>query len=148
MEVILLKDVENLGDANSVVKVRDGYGRNFLIPRKLAVVANDGNRRQLAELQRQTVVKDQKLTAKLEQMMDTFKKTTIKVGAKVGQNDKIFGSVTNVQLADAIKKQIGVEIDRKKIHMPEEVKTVGAYTASISLQGDKKVDVNFEVVEE
>ncbi|MFN0276917.1 MAG: 50S ribosomal protein L9 [Chitinophagales bacterium] len=148
MEVILLKDVEKLGDANSVVKVRDGYGRNYLIPQKLAVVANDGNRRMLAELERQTAVKDAKILAKLEQMMDTFKKTTIKVGAKVGQNDKIFGSVTNVQLAEAIKKQIGVEIDRKKLVMPGEVKTTGAYTASINLPGDKKVDVNFEVVEE
>jgi large subunit ribosomal protein L9 len=148
MEVILLKDVDNLGDANSVVKVRDGYGRNYLIPRKLAVVANDGNRRMLAELQKQTAAKEKKMLAKLEQMMDTFKKTVIKVGAKAGQNEKIFGSVTNVQLAEAIKKQIGVEVDRKKIHMPDEVKTLGAYTASISLHGDNKVDVQFEVVEE
>lgn len=148
MELILLKDVEKLGDANSIVKVRDGYGRNYLIPKKLAVVANDGNRRMLEELKRQTAVKEQKMVAKLEAMMDRFKNTTIKVGAKVGQSEKIFGSVTNVQLAEAIKKQLGVEIDRKKINMPEEVKTLGSYTASISLQGENKVDVNFEVVEE
>lgn len=148
MELILLKDVEKLGDANSIVKVRDGYGRNYLIPKKLAVVANDGNRRMLEELKRQTAVKEQKMVAKLEAMMDRFKNTTIKVGAKVGQSEKIFGSVTNVQLAEAIKKQLGVEIDRKKINMPEDVKTLGSYTASISLQGENKVDVNFEVVEE
>jgi large subunit ribosomal protein L9 len=148
MELILLKDVEKLGDANSIVKVRDGYGRNFLIPKKLAVIANDSNRRMLEELKRQSAVKEQKVVAKLEKMKDNFKNITIRVGAKVGQSDKIFGSVTNVQLAEAIKKQLGVEIDRKKIHIAEDVKTLGNYTASISLQGESKVDVNFEVVEE
>ncbi|MBC8046141.1 MAG: 50S ribosomal protein L9 [Fimbriimonadaceae bacterium] len=148
MEVILLKDVDKLGDANSIVKVRDGYGRNFLIPKKLAVVANDGNRRMLEELKRQTDAKEKKFADKMEQMKDLFTKTTVKVGAKVGQSDKIFGSVTNVQLAEAIKKQMGIEIDRKKISVTEEIKTLGTYTASIHLLKDMKVEVNFEVVEE
>lgn len=148
MEVILLKDIETLGDANSIVKVKDGYGRNYLIPKKLAVVANDGNMRMLAELKRQSEAKEKKQIAKLEQMKDMFKNTVLKVGAKVGQSEKIFGSVTNVQLADAIKKQLGVDVDRKKIILPEDVKTLGSYTASLHLQGDAKVDISFDVVEE
>ncbi len=148
MEVILLKDVEKLGDANTLVKVRDGYGRNYLIPNKLAVIANDGNRNMLKERQRQTNKKEEKMLAQIQGMMNRFKETVIKVGAKVGQSDKIFGSVTNVQLAEAIKKQLGVEIDRKKIHVPDDVKTLGTYTATINLQKEFKVDVQFEVVEE
>jgi large subunit ribosomal protein L9 len=148
MEVILLKDVDNLGDANAVVKVRDGYGRNYLIPQGLAVVANDGNRRMLQELKRQTGIKEAKMAAAIEKMVGQFKNTMIRVGAKVGQNEKIFGSVTNVQLAEAIKTQIGVAVDRKKITMDEEVKSLGQFKASIILSGEKKVEVNFEVVEE
>lgn len=148
MEIILLKDIEKLGDANSIIKVKDGYGRNYLIPKKLAVIANEGNLRMLAELKRQTEQKEKKMIAKIEAMVDLFKKTTVKVGAKVGQSDKIFGSVTNVQLADAIKKQIGVEVDRKKLLMPPDVKSLGSYTATIQLHGDAKVELQFEVVEE
>ncbi|KRP06037.1 MAG: 50S ribosomal protein L9 [Sphingobacteriales bacterium BACL12 MAG-120802-bin5] len=148
MEIILLKDVENLGDANDVVKVKNGYGRNYLIPKGLALVASEGNRRMLEELKRQTAVKEQKMVAELEKMVDKFKNTVIRVGAKVGQNEKIFGSVTNVQLAEAIKTQIGVVVDRKKINIEEEVKSLGAYTAYITLSAERKVDVSFEVVEE
>lgn len=148
MEVILLQDVEKLGDANTLVKVKDGYGRNYLLPNKMAVIANPGNLNMLKERQRQTDIKEQKILAKIQGMMDRFKETVVKVGAKVGQSDKIFGSVTNVQLAEAIKKQLGVEIDRKKIHVPEDVKTLGTYTATINLQKDSKVEVQFEVVEE
>lgn len=148
MEVILLKDIDNLGDANTLVKVRDGYGRNYLIPNKLAVIANDGNRNMLIERQRQTENREKKIYAQIQGMMDRFKNTTIKVGAKVGQSEKIFGSVTNVQLAEAIKKQLGVEIDRKKILIADDVKTLGTYTATINLQKDSKVDITFEVVEE
>lgn len=148
MEVILLKDIDNLGDANTLVKVKDGYGRNFLIPNKLAVIATEGNRNMLIERQRQTENREKKMYAQIQGMMDRFKNTTIKVGAKVGQSEKIFGSVTNVQLAEAIKKQLGVEIDRKKIAIAEDVKTLGTYTATINLQKDSKVDITFEVVEE
>ncbi len=148
MEVILLKDVENLGDANDVVKVKIGYGRNYLIPKGFALVASEGNRRMLQELKRQTAVKEQKMVAELEKMVDKFKNTVIRVGAKVGQNEKIFGSVTNVQLAEAIKTQIGVVVDRKKINIEEEVKSLGAFTAYITLSAERKVDVQFEVVEE
>jgi len=148
MEVILLKDVDKLGYANDIVNVKNGYGRNFLIPTGVAVVASDGNKRMLEELKRQSAAKEAKIMVEVAKMVDQFNDTTIKVGAKVGQNDKIFGSVTNVQLAEAIKNQIGVLVDRKKIEIEEDVKSLGSYTAFIALPQDKKVEVKFEVVQE
>ena len=128
MEVILIKDVDNLGDANELVKVRDGYGRNYLIPRGLAVIANEGNRKMMVERQKGEVARERKLLEKIQEVTAQLQANTIKVGAKVGASDKIFGSITNVQLAEAIKKQIGLVVDRKKIVLPDEVKTLGNFT--------------------
>ncbi len=148
MEVILIKDVDNLGDANTKVRVRDGYGRNYLIPRGLAVVANDGNIKMMEERQKGADARERKLLEKAQEITAQLQKNVIKVGAKVGQSDKIFGSITNVQLAEAIKKQLGLIIDRKKITITDEVKTLGAFAATISLGKEHVITVNFEVVEE
>ena len=147
MEVILIKDVDNLGDANELVKVRDGYGRNYLIPRGLAVIANEGNRKMMVERQKGEVARERKLLEKMQEVTAQLQANTIKVGAKVGASDKIFGSITNVQLAEAIKKQIGLVVDRKKIVLPDEVKTLGNFTAHIALDKDHNIPVNFEVIE-
>lgn len=148
MEVILLKDVDNLGDANTLVKVRDGYGRNFLIPRGLAVIANEGNRKMMTERQKAEEARERKLVARIQEVIATLQNGNIRVGAKVGQTDKIFGSITNVQLAEAIKKQTGLVIDRKKITIANEVKTLGTFSANVMLHKDHIVPVSFEVVEE
>lgn len=148
MEVILIKDVDNLGDANTLVKVRDGYGRNFLIPRGLAVIANEGNRKMMTERQKAEEARERKLVARIQDVIATLQGGNIRVGAKVGQTDKIFGSITNVQLAEAIKKQTGLVIDRKKITITDEVKTLGTFTANVMLHKDHIVPVSFEVVEE
>lgn len=148
MEVILLKDVDNLGDANTLVKVRDGYGRNFLIPRGLAVIANEGNRKMMTERQKAEEARERKLVARIQEVIATLQTGNIRVGAKVGQTDKIFGSITNVQLAEAIKKQTGLVIDRKKITIADEVKTLGTFSANVMLHKDHIVPVSFEVVEE
>lgn len=148
MEVVLLKDVNNLGHANDVVEVKPGYGRNYLIPQGMAMVANDTNRKiasrkhELFEKRQEEIMKD------LQTVVDKLKATVVKVGAKVGSNDKIFGSVTASQLTDAIKTQLGVEVDRKKVTIEEDVKTLGAYTAQVGLHKDVSVDVKFEVVAE
>ena len=147
MEVILIKDVDNLGDSNTLVKVRDGYGRNYLIPRGFAVLANEGNRKIMAERTKASDKREKLLLDKIQEVIAKLQATTIKVGAKVGQNDMIFGSITNVQLAEGIKKQLGLVIDRKKIVLPEEVKTLGTYAATIALDKDHNIPVNFEVVE-
>ncbi len=148
MEVILLNDIEKLGDRHDLVKVKNGYGRNYLIPQKLAVIANATNRKKLDAIKAREA-------AELERRLDEFKAMTeklagmvIKIGAKAGAEDKIFGSVTNIQLAQAVKEQADIDIERKKITFPEEVKTLGTYVADVNLHPDLDTKINFEVVED
>lgn len=148
MEVILTNDVAKVGKKNQVVKVRDGFGRNFLIPRGMALVANDRNKSMLNEKIKQDDIKEQKSLGEMQKIADILKDAVIKVGAKVGQSDKIFGAVTAVQLSEAIKKQKGVELDRKHIAILEEVKTTGTYKAEIFLHKNLNVQLSFEVVSE
>ena len=148
MEVILLQDVEKLGKENELVKVRAGYGRNFLLPRKLAAVADESGKKQVAERKKQDTRREEKMLKEITRYVDVLKSTTFKVGAKTGTSGKIFGSVTTVQLASAIKQQKGITVDRKKIILAEEVKTIGTYTANIDLHKDVQVTVTFEVVGE
>ncbi len=148
MQVILRKDVDNLGNAHEEVKVRDGYGRNFLIPQGLAVVANSSNRKIASEEAKQGTRRREKLMASLKDIVSQFDGKSIKIGAKTGESDKIFGSITNIQMADAIKKQLGVDIDRKQIVVPDDIRTLGTYHAKISLHREVSVDVEFEVIKE
>ncbi len=146
MEVILLEDVEKLGSRFDTVKVKGGHGRNFLIPKKLAIVANRSNKAAIAERVRQIKMKENRLLAQIEGVIAKIKAASLKIGAKVGTTDKIFGSVTNLQLAEAISQQAGVDIDRRKITILEEVKTLGTYKAVISFGQEVKQEVEFEVV--
>jgi large subunit ribosomal protein L9 len=148
MEVILIQDVDNLGGANEVVKVRNGYARNFLLPRKLAVEASPGNRKQLEEKMKQQVKKEQAMLAEVNSVIEKLKETPLKIGAKSGTSGKIFGTVTSLQLSRAIRDQKGYEIDRKKIILPDEVKELGAYKAHIDFGNGRSTDVDFEVVGE
>ncbi len=148
MEVILKQDVKNLGYKDDVVNVKPGYGRNFLIPKGLADVATVSTKKQLTETVKQRAFKEQKLKTAAEKTAEKLKDMIVKVGAKAGETGKIFGSVTSVQLADAIKK-LGYEVDRKNITMSEDgVKTLGTYTAQVRLHKDVIAAVNFEVVPE
>lgn len=148
MEIILLKDMDKLGDKHEVVKVRPGFGRNFLIPNGIALLANDSNLRKLAELRRQEDARENKKVNEYKAMAEQLNGVVLKIGAKVGATDKIFGSVTNVQLAQALKEQCNLDVQRKKIHIEDEVKTLGAYTATIDFHKDVHTKVNFEVVSE
>lgn len=148
MEVVLLKDVDRLGHANDVVEVKPGYGRNYLIPQGLAMVANETNKKVAAQKNKLFEKRQEEMMKDLQAVVDKLKAAVVKVGAKVGSNDKIFGSVTASQLADAVKDQLKVEVDRKKITIEEEVKTLGSYTAQVGLHKDVSVDVSFEVVAE
>ncbi len=148
MEVILRQDVENLGFANDVVKVREGYARNFLLPRGLAVSATTSERKQLAETLKQRAHKEAKVKAEAEKFANMLVDKTIKIGAKVGEKGKIFGSVNTIMLADAFK-MLGVEIDRKHIKLKgEAIKTVGKYEAEVVFHRDVIKQIPFEVVEE
>jgi len=148
MEVILIQDVDNLGGANEVVKVRNGYARNYLLPRKLAVEANSGNRAQLQEKMKQRRKKEEAMLAEINNVIDKLNEAPLKIGAKTGTSGKIFGTVTSLQLSRAIRDQKGYEIDRKKIILPDEVKELGTYKAHIDFGNGKSTDVEFEVVGE
>jgi large subunit ribosomal protein L9 len=148
MEIILIQDVDNLGGANEVVKVRNGYARNFLIPQKFAVEASPSNLKQLEERRKQIEKKEKKMLSAINEVIAKLKEGALKIGAKSGTSGKIFGSVTSLQLARAIREQKGYEIDRKKITLPDEVKELGAYKATIDFGNGHSTELEFEVVSE
>ncbi|MCO5230276.1 MAG: 50S ribosomal protein L9 [Chitinophagales bacterium] len=148
MEIILLQDVENLGLKYDLVKVKPGYGRNFLIPKGFAKIANASNKKHLEEIKRQQVNKIAKQLEEYKALAEKIAGTKFSIGAKVGTSGKLFGSVTNVQLADAIKNEIGVEVERKKINIPVEVKDLGTYKATLHIFKEINAEFEFEVVAE
>src|ERR1700727_3467537 len=127
MEIILIQDVDNLGSAHEKVSVKHGYARNYLIPRKLAIEASPSNLKQLEERMKQMKKKEEKLLAEVNKVIEVLKESPLRIGAKTGISGKIFGSVTSVQLARAIRDQKGNEIDRRRIHILDEVKEVGTF---------------------
>jgi large subunit ribosomal protein L9 len=148
MEIILIKDVDNLGGANEVVKVRNGYARNFLIPQKFAVEANPSNMKQLEERRKQIKKKEDLMLAQINQVIAKLKEGPLKLGAKTGTSGKIFGSITSLQLSRAIREQKGYEIDRRKISITDEVKELGTHKAVIDFGNGQSTEVEFEVVAE
>jgi large subunit ribosomal protein L9 len=147
MEIILKQDVKNLGYANDVVKVRDGYGLNYLIPNRLGVLANESNRKVHAESMKQKAHKLAKIKDDAAKKAASFESVTLTIPMKAGENGKLFGSVTSQNIADVLKK-MGHTVDRKQITLKEDhIKTLGNYTAEVALHKDVKVTVNFEVVE-
>jgi large subunit ribosomal protein L9 len=148
MEVILIQDVDNLGAANEVVKVRNGYARNYLLPRQLAVESSPSNRKQLEERMKQVKKKEDKMLAEINSVVEKLKEAPLKLGAKTGTSGKIFGSVTSLQLSRVIREQRGYEIDRRKIHIVDDVKELGTYKANIEFGNGQSTEVEFEVVAE
>lgn len=148
MEIILLQDVDNLGYKDDVVQVKPGYARNYLIPRNMALVANRSNKKALEEKLRQTELKRQKMLDAMRAQMKKIEEATIKVGAKVGTSGKIFGSITNIQVADAIKNTTGVEVDRKRLKIQDNIKSLGTYSAHLEMHKDVTLDFSFEVIAE
>ena len=148
MEVILKQDVEHLGYTNDVVKVRDGYARNYLIPRGLAEVATQGARKQLEETLRQRAHKEAQVREAAEKAAGQLTGKTISIPAKVGENGKIFGSVNTIMVADAIKA-LGVDVDRRHIKLKgDAIKSVGTYEAEVAFHRDVVRTIPFEVVAE
>ncbi|NLI35565.1 MAG: 50S ribosomal protein L9 [Bacteroidales bacterium] len=147
MEVILKEDVTNLGYKNDIVKVKPGYGRNYLIPQGKAVIATSSARKVLAEDLRQRAHKLEKIKKDAEEIAAKLKDISLVIKTKVSSTGTIFGSVTNIQIADELSK-LGLEIDRKIIIIKESVKEVGNYTATVKLHKEVSVEVPFEVVAE
>ena len=148
MEIILEQDVERLGSKDDVIKVKDGYARNYLIPQKKAIEASVSAKKVLAENIRQRAHKEAKLKNEAQKIADQLVNKKITIGAKTSTLGKIFGSVNTIQLAEAINKK-GFEIDRKQIMLPEDhIKEIGTYTAKIKLHKEVIIEIEFEVVAE
>jgi large subunit ribosomal protein L9 len=148
MEIILLQDVHKLGLKDDLVHVKDGYGRNYLIPRGYAIAATPSARKMHAENLKQRAHKEEKIKAEAQELASKMADLKIVVGAKTSSSGKIFGSVNTIQIAEALKEQ-GFEIDRKNISLPEDqIKEVGKYKAVIKLHREVKVEVDFEIVAE
>lgn len=148
MEIILKEDILNLGYKNDVVTVKDGYGRNFLIPTGKAVVATPSAKKMLAEDLRQRAHKLEKILKDAQELAAKLEGVTLSISTKVSSTGSIFGSVSNIQIAEALTEK-GFEIDRKKIIVKKDsVKEVGSYTATVKLHKEVSVEVPFEVVAE
>ncbi len=149
MEVILKQDINNLGYTHDVVNVKDGYARNYLIPRGLAVIANETNRKIVAEVQRQQSFKAEKIKNEALAIAKKLEGMALRIPAKAGTSGKIFGSVNAVQIANAIKEAKDLDIDRKKIVINEDaIKELGNYTAKLKLHKEVQLDIEFEVFAE
>jgi large subunit ribosomal protein L9 len=148
MQIILIQDVNNLGGANEVVTVKNGYARNFLIPQKFAVEASPSNLKQLEERLKQIRKKEDKMMAEIAKVIDVLKEGPVKIGAKTGTSGKIFGSVTTVQVARAIREQKGYEVDRRKIQLLDEVKELGTFKAKVDFGNGHETELELEVVAE
>lgn len=147
MQVILKEDVVNLGYKDDVVTVKDGYGRNYLIPQGKAVIASPSAQKVLAENLRQRAHKLEKIKADAQEMATKLEGVALTIGAKTSSTGTIFGSVTNIQVAEALEK-LGFTVDRKIIYIKESVKEVGNYKAQIKLHKEVSVEIPFEVVSE
>ncbi|MEZ4839979.1 MAG: 50S ribosomal protein L9 [Flavobacteriaceae bacterium] len=148
MELILKKDVANLGFQDDVVIVKNGYGRNFLIPQGYAVLATDSAKKQLAETLKQRSHKEENIIKEAKKTADAIKALEIKIAAKVGAGDKLFGSVSNVEVAEAIAKE-GIELDKRYISIAGGlIKRTGKYNASIRLHREVIAELPFEVIAE
>lgn len=148
MQVILIQDVDNLGGKNELVNVKNGYARNYLIPQKFAVEANPSNLKQLQERQKVQAKKEAAMLAEINKVIEVLKSAPVKVGAKTGTSGKIFGAVTALQIARAIRDQKGYEIDRKRISITDEVKELGSFKASIDFGNGNITEIDFEVIGE
>ncbi len=148
MDIILLQDVTNLGSKDDSVVVKDGYARNYLIPQRLAVLATSSAKKVLAENQKQRAHKEAKLKDEALSLAEKLKAIVITVGAKTSTTGKIFGSVNNIQVAEALREK-GFEVDRKQILIKEDsIKEIGKHTARVKFHRDVIVDFEFEVIAE
>jgi len=147
MEVILKQDVQGLGYKNDIVKVKAGYGRNYLIPNGLALIANDLNKRLIQENIRQMAHKAAKLKQDAEALAAKIGELAVELKTKAGESGKIFGAVTAIQVSDALKAK-GFEVDRKKVHFKEQPKQLGTYTVTLDLHKEVKHEIKVNVVAE
>ena len=149
MEVILKKDVNGVGYKNDLISVKDGFGRNYLIPKGLATIASDSSKKALTELKKQQAYKEDKVVKEAEAIAELLKDLELSIGVKAGTSGKIFGSVNSIMVANAIKEAKDLDIDRKTIYFDaEHIKEIGKYSATVKLYKEIKVDISLDVVAE
>jgi len=149
MEVILKQDVPTLGYKDDIITVKNGYGRNYLIPKGLAILATDTNKKVVAENKKQKAYKEDKVRNEAAKVAKSLENLILKIGAKAGTSGKIFGSVNAIQISQALKDQFNFDIDRKKIHVDHEhIKDLGTYKAKIVLHKEVSTEITFEVFAE
>ena len=147
MEIILKQDVANLGYKGEIVKVKNGYANNYLLPNGMAVIATATNRKINAENLRQRAFKEEKIRKDAEALQVALNGKVVRIAAKVGENGQLFGGINNIMIADALKEQHNYDIDRKQISV-EAIKGVGTYTAKVNVYKEIKAELNVEVVAE
>ena len=148
MEIILKEDIANLGHKDDIVTVKDGYARNYLIPKGMAINATSSAKKMHEEILRQRAHKEEKLRNEAQKMAKKLEGVTLTIGAKTSTKGKIFGSVNTIQISEALKEK-GFDIDRKNITIKEElIKEIGSYTAKVKLHKEVYVDIPFEIVAE
>jgi len=146
MEIILKQDINGLGYKNDLVTVKDGYARNFLIPKGMAVVATESAKKVMAEVKKQQAYKEEKIRKEAEELAKVLEGAQLTIGVKASTKGKVFGSVNNIMIADAIKAQKNVEVDRKKIEINgDAIKEVGQYKATLKLHKDISVELALDV---
>lgn len=148
MDIILLKNLESLGDKHDVVSVKPGYGRNYLIPQGVAVIANAANMKKLDVLKADEEAKESARLDEYKAIAAKLEGQTLKIGVKSGTSGKIFGSVTSVQVARALREQLDLDIERKKIALPEDIKEIGTYTATLNLHKEVSTKIDFDLIAE
>jgi large subunit ribosomal protein L9 len=147
MNVILKENVKSLGKMGEVVSVKEGYARNFLFPKGLAVEANEKNVKAFEHTKRQIMERAGKIRTDAEAVAARFAGKSITITAKAGEEEKLFGSVTAMDIADALKKE-GIEVDKKKIHLDDAIRRLGTYTVSIKVHPEVSAELNVQVVAE
>jgi len=147
MEVILKQDIQGLGYKDDIVNVKPGYGRNYLIPQGIAIFATDSNRKMVAENIKQAAHKAEKIKKDAEEVAKKIGDITLELKTKAGESGKIFGAITTVQVAEALKDK-GFDVDRKKISFNTTIKELGEYTASLDLHREVQHEINIKVVAE
>ena len=147
MDIILLSDIDKVGDKHEVVTVKNGYGRNYLIPQGLALIANATNMKKLDTLKAKEAAVEAAKVDEYKAIAEKLKDQTLKIGIKAGTSGKIFGSVNSIQIAQALKEQFDVEVLRKKINL-DDIKEVGSYNTTLTLHPDVVVELPIEVVAE
>ena len=147
MELILKEDIENLGFKDDLVKVKNGYGRNFLIPNGLAMLATESNKKVLAEKIKQSQNKQKKAVEEAQKIVKKLEKLELKIAAKSLEGDKLFGSITAAEISKELAEN-GLEIEKKYIQLTSNIKKIGTYNVSVRLHREVKFDMTFEVVKE